>query len=79
MIFDSSDVAYVYNNHFPDLEKYYGEIAYRYQYKGKKTDWFNWLYVDRFTLSAIAASEGWHDEYITEDENGQFLVKLQKV
>ena len=79
LIFDSSDVAYVYKNHFPDLKSYYGEIAYRYQYKGKKTDWFNWLYVDRCTLSAIALSEGWRDEYITEDENGQYLVKLQKM
>ncbi|MEO6316379.1 MAG: class I SAM-dependent methyltransferase [Chitinophagaceae bacterium] len=79
LIFDSSDVAYVYQHQFPDLKNYYGEIAYRYQYKGKKTGWFNWLYVDRFTLSAIALSEGWQDEYITEDENGQFLVRLQKI
>jgi SAM-dependent methyltransferase len=78
LIFDSSDVAYVYKNHFPDLKNYYGEIAYRYQYKGKKTDWFNWLYVDRYTLSAIALSEGWHAAFITEDENGQYLVKLQR-
>jgi len=79
LIFDSSDVAYVYKDHFPDLKSYYGEIAYRYQYKGKKTDWFKWLYTDRHTLSAIAASEGWQYEYITEDENGQYLVRLQKI
>lgn len=79
LIFDSSDVAYVYKNHFPDLTGYYGEIAYRYQYKGKKTDWFKWLYIDRYTLSAIALAEGWRDEYITEDENGQYLVRLQRV
>ncbi len=79
ILFDSSDVAYVYKNHFPDLKEYYGEIAYRYQYKGKKTDWFKWLYVDRHTLSAIAAAEGWRYEYITEDENGQYLARLQKV
>jgi SAM-dependent methyltransferase len=79
LIFDSSDVAYVYKNHFPDLKNYYGEIAYRYQYKGKKTDWFNWLYIDRLTLSSIAASEGWHNAFITEDENGQYLVRLTKI
>jgi SAM-dependent methyltransferase len=79
LIFDSSDVAYVYENHFPDLKNYYGEIAYRYDYKRKKTNWFNWLYVDRFTLSSIAAAAGWRDEYITEDENGQYLVRLQKI
>ena len=79
LIFDSSDVAYVYKNHFPDLKNYYGEIAYRYQYKGKKTDWFNWLYIDRYTLSSLAASEAWREEFITEDENGQYLVRLQKI
>jgi SAM-dependent methyltransferase len=79
LIFDSSDVAYVYNNHFPNLEEYYGEIAYRYGYKGKKTGWFKWLYIDRFTLSAIAATEGWRDEFITEDANGQYLVRLTKL
>ncbi len=78
LIFDSSDVAYVYKNHFPDLQHYYGEIAYRYEYKRKKTDWFNWLYIDRLTLSAIALSEGWRNEVITEDENGQYLVKLTR-
>ncbi|MEO5684332.1 MAG: class I SAM-dependent methyltransferase [Chitinophagaceae bacterium] len=78
LIFDSSDVAYVYKNHFPDLKNYYGEIAYRYQYKGKKTDWFNWLYIDRYTLSSIAETTGWQYEHITEDANGQYLVKFQK-
>lgn len=78
LVFDSSDVAYVYKNHFPDLKEYYGEIAYRYQYKGKKTGWFKWLYIDRHTLAAIATEEGWHYEYITEDENGQYLARLQK-
>jgi SAM-dependent methyltransferase len=79
LIFDSSDVAYVYKNHFPDLKTYYGEIAYRYEYKKQKTDWFNWLYIDRFTLSAIAAAEGWQYEFITEDENGQYLVQFQRL
>ncbi len=78
LLFDSSDVAYVYKDHFPNLKEYYGEIAYRYEYKRKKTDWFKWLYVDRHTLAAVAAAEGWRYEYITEDENGQYLARLQK-
>lgn len=76
LLFDSSDVAYVYNNHFPNLQHYYGEIEYQYAYKRKRTGWFKWLYVDRFTLSAIAKEESWRDEFIMEDENGQFLVRL---
>lgn len=78
LIFDSSDVAYVYEYNLPDLKHYYGEIAYRYEYKRKKSAWFNWLYVDRFTLSALAAEEGWQYELITEDDHGQYLVRLKK-
>jgi len=78
LIFDSSDVAYVYEYNLPDLKHYYGEIAYRYEYKRIKSDWFNWLYVDRFTLSALAASEGWKYELVTEDEHGQYLAILRK-
>ncbi len=78
LLFDSSDVAYVYENHFPNLKNYYGEIAYRYEYKRKKTDWFNWLYIDRFTLAAIATEEGWTLQLLTEDEQGQYLVSLKK-
>jgi SAM-dependent methyltransferase len=78
LIFDSSDVAYVYEHNLPDLKHYYGEIAYRYEYKRKKSGWFNWLYIDRFTLSALANDEDWQYEFVTEDEHGQYLVILKK-
>lgn len=78
LIFDSSDVAYVYENDFPDIDHYYGEIAYRYEYKRKKSGWFNWLYIDRFTLAAIAVAEGWKYQLVTEDEHGQYLVVMEK-
>ena len=35
MLFDSSDVAYLYKNNLKPMNKYYGEIEYQYQYKGK--------------------------------------------
>lgn len=80
LIFDSSDVTYLYEDGFPyPSAGYYGEIDYQYQYKRKKTDWFKWLYIDKTTLSAIAEAEGWQYEFLTEDENGQYLVKLKRV
>jgi SAM-dependent methyltransferase len=79
LIFDSSDVAYVYDYQLPDPSTYYGEIAYQYQYKNFKSAWFNWLYVDRFTLGSMAAAAGWKHALISEDENGQYLSRLQKV
>jgi SAM-dependent methyltransferase len=76
LLFDSSDIAYLYERKIPAVQHYYGEIAYRYEYKGQKTDWFSWLYVDKETLSVIAAEEGWKTEILFKDEYEQYLVKL---
>ncbi|RXK83551.1 class I SAM-dependent methyltransferase [Filimonas effusa] len=76
LLFDSSDIAYLYEGRALPESPYYGEIAYRYEYKGQKTDWFSWLYIDKNRLEAIAAAEGWRMELLQEDEYGQYLVKL---
>ncbi|MGI8635546.1 MAG: class I SAM-dependent methyltransferase, partial [Segetibacter sp.] len=76
LIFDSSDVAYLYDNNIPQIDHYYGEIMYRYEYKKQKTDWFSWLYIDQKTLSKIAWEEGWSNEILFVDEFDQYLAKL---
>ncbi|WP_374949237.1 class I SAM-dependent methyltransferase [Mucilaginibacter sp.] len=78
LIFDSSDVAYLYDNPLPHSERYYGEIAYQYAYKGKKTDWFNWLYIDKNQLIATSAAAGWKAEIIYEDDMDQYLARLTR-
>ncbi len=76
LLFDSSDVAYVYNYKPPKRETYYGIITYQYDYKNQKTDWFTWLYIDRNLLSKIAGEEGWRTEVLGEDKWDKFLVRL---
>jgi len=76
LIFDSSDVAYLYDYSIPELTHYYGEITCRYEYKKQKTDWFSWLYIDEKTLKMVAAKEGWLVEKLFEDDDDQYLVKL---
>lgn len=76
IIFDSSDVAYLYEDDIPAMDNYYGEIQCRYEYRKQKTDWFSWLYIDRNTLQLITEDEGWNMEFIMEDQSGQYLVKL---
>ncbi|KAA5536505.1 class I SAM-dependent methyltransferase [Taibaiella lutea] len=76
LIFDSSDVAYLYEDDIPVMDNYYGEIECRYEYRRQKTDWFSWLYIDRNTLQLIAEDEGWKMEFVMEDESGQYLVRL---
>jgi len=77
LLFDSSDIAYLYEGSIPD-HPYYGELEYRYSYKRLKTDPFFWLYIDKETLKNIAEPLGWKCEIIMEDENDQYLACLKR-
>lgn len=79
LIFDSSNVAYLFEESVPEDAGYYGEIRCRYEYKQKKTDWFTWLYVDQETLQRIATAEGWLFEKLFEDEEDQYLARLTRM
>ena len=76
LIFDSSDIAYLYEEDLP-TDRYYGELRYRYEYRGQRGEWFPWLYVDADTLLTIAHAEGWHGQVVYEEDTGQYLVRLQ--
>lgn len=79
LLFDSSDVAYLYEDEVPATAHYYGEIRCRYEYKKQKTDWFSWLYVDRETLASVALQEGYTTEILFEDNDDQYLARLTAV
>lgn len=76
LLFDSSDIAYLYGKKIPKPEHYYGEIMYQYEYKKQKTEWFSWLYIDQQLLKTIAAEEGWNCDVLFEDEYDQYLARL---
>jgi precorrin-6B methylase 2 len=76
LIFDSSDIAYLYEGTELPTSPYYGQVSYQYEYKGQKSEWFDWLYLDQNTLIATAKSCGWTCEIIFEDEQGQYLARL---
>ncbi|MCY7420138.1 MAG: class I SAM-dependent methyltransferase [Chitinophagaceae bacterium] len=76
LVFDSSNVAYLYKKGIRPVRKYYGEIDFRYEYKKQKTNWFTWLYVDQQMLQKIAGEEGWKTEIIFEDDHDQYLARL---
>jgi len=79
LIFDSSDVAYLYEDEgIPVLDHYYGEVKCRYEYKKQKSEWFTWLYIDQETLRLIALDEGFDMEVIFVDESEQYLARLSK-
>lgn len=76
LLFDSSDITYLYEDGLPAAEKYFGELWYQYEYKAQKTEWFKWLYIDPVTLTGLATAEGWKVEILLEDEYDQYLARL---
>lgn len=79
LIFDSSDIVYLYDGKPPAGPGYYGELDYQYVYKGKKSDWFKWLYIDLNTLTKIAMEQNWTVDLKFDDGYDQYLVKLTPV
>lgn len=75
ILFDSSDIAYLYEGELPE-DRYHGEVWYQYEYRGKKGEWFQWLYIDENTMSAVAEDLGFEMDVLLEDEFGQYLSRL---
>ncbi len=78
LLFDSSDVTYLYEEEPLPEANYYGEIICQYGYKRRKTEPFSWLYVDWKMLSRIAEEEGWKSELLFEDDSDQYLARLRR-
>lgn len=80
ILFDSSNVSYLYEDGtpLPAPPKYYGEVSCQYAYGGEKTDWFTWLYVDQAQMKQIAAENGWRTQLLFEDEEEQYLMRLTR-
>lgn len=78
VIFDSSNISYLYQETELPKNQYYGEISYQYEYKKQKGDWFNWLYLDQETLKNIADEMGWNCEVVFDDSEDQYLAKLSE-
>jgi len=78
IIFDSSDIKYLYEDH-PDIEvpyPYYGDIRYQYEYEGIKGDWFEWVYADHEMMGQIVEDSGLKLEVLMEDEFDQYLGRI---
>jgi SAM-dependent methyltransferase len=76
LLFDSSDISYLYQEvPFPE-NAYFGEVAFAYEYKQKLGKWFNWVYIDQQTLTDVAAAAGWNSHIVMEDDNDQYLAQL---
>ncbi|WP_207426274.1 bifunctional 2-polyprenyl-6-hydroxyphenol methylase/3-demethylubiquinol 3-O-methyltransferase UbiG [Pedobacter sp. SYSU D00535] len=76
IIFDSSDISYLYQEGVPMPMNYFGEVSFQYQYKSLRDRWFKWVYVDPETLISLARQEGWRTEILYQDDSDQYLARL---
>ena len=77
----SSDVRYLYEDEDGALllnlnGPYYGEVQYTLSYKNQEGEPFPWLFVDAALLNDAAETAGYTAEFIGEDDNDQYLVRL---
>jgi SAM-dependent methyltransferase len=82
LIFDSSDIKYLYEDEdgslWVDLNtEYYGNFRFKMKYKGQATNWFDWLYVDFDTLFVAAQNVGLKAERLYNKDNNYLAVLKQ--
>jgi SAM-dependent methyltransferase len=76
IVFDSSDVSYLYEDEQAETDSYYGEIDYQYEYKGESGEWFSWLYADEGLMADLAREYGYQLQIMFRDDDNAYLGKL---
>ena len=56
--------------------KYFGEVKYRFNYKGETGSEFSWLYIDPDLLDEVAFESGWRIDAIYPHKDGHYLAQL---
>ncbi|SHL85348.1 class I SAM-dependent methyltransferase [Hymenobacter psychrotolerans] len=77
----SSDISYLYEDEdgalvFDLNGPYYGEVTYTIQYGEQHGAEFPWLFADASIVQDYAEEAGYEVEFLGEDEQQQFLVRL---
>ncbi|WMJ74711.1 methyltransferase domain-containing protein [Cytophagaceae bacterium ABcell3] len=76
ILFDSSDINYLYFDQKKPTAHYYGEISYQYEYEGKKDPPFSWLFVDEATLLEVCKSLNMNLEILYKNTEDQYLGRI---
>lgn len=79
ILFDSSDVSYLYEDLDRTADPYYGETDYQYEYKDQKGEWFSWLYIDEWMMRKVAKECGWELQVVYQNLNDNYLGRLIRI
>ncbi|AHJ98291.1 class I SAM-dependent methyltransferase [Hymenobacter swuensis] len=77
----SSDISYLYEDEdgalvFDLNGPYYGEVEYTMQYAHQTGAAFHWIFTDPALLQDYAEAAGYTVEFLEEDDQQQYLVRL---
>ncbi|SNC65529.1 Methyltransferase domain-containing protein [Hymenobacter gelipurpurascens] len=77
----SSDISYLYEDEdgalvFDLNGPYYGEVEYTMEYEGEHGATFPWIFADPSLLQDCAEAAGYQVEFLEEDDQQQYLVRL---
>ena len=77
----SSDISYLYEDEdgalvFDLNGPYYGEVEYTMHYEEEAGATFNWIFADPSLLQDCAEAAGYQVEFLDEDDQQQYLVRL---
>lgn len=82
MIIDSSDLKFLFEpedeQEFSEMGKYYGEMEYQLSYKNRKTEKFDWLFLDFNSLNLAAERNNFHCELLEEGDHFDYLAKITR-
>jgi SAM-dependent methyltransferase len=78
VLFDSTDVTYLYHKVPVPLDHYFGELSFQFEYNGKFGRWFDWLYIDSHKIKSTVDNQIWNSNVIFEDGQDSFLMMLVK-
>ncbi|WP_243635844.1 class I SAM-dependent methyltransferase [Hymenobacter edaphi] len=79
----SADISYLYEDEdgalvFDLNAPYYGQVDYQMSYQEQTGPAFHWLFADPTIVQDYAEAAGYEVEFVDEDENQQFLVRLTR-
>ncbi len=82
ILMDSSDIIYMYDKDedgghwIPKELNYYGEVQFTIAYNHKRSNPFDWLYIDYHTLQNIAGTNNFNCELVSQGEHYDYLARL---
>ncbi|MGB0167078.1 MAG: methyltransferase domain-containing protein [Luteibaculum sp.] len=76
IIFESSDIAYLYDEVNRKERPYYGEMEYQVSYKEDISAPFSWLYMDEESLAEICLQNGLQLNILYRDSENNYLGEI---